>query len=79
MKFDQTEIATLLAALQLYRESGYGNPKMDRWISQRILGIATWSFRVPRMHDKGIERLMSRIKESGDQSLFDVPQSEESS
>ena len=64
MKFEPAETATILAALQLYRESGYGNPDMYRWISQRILSIATWSFTIEPLEDEKIEALMSRFREN---------------
>ncbi|QJE97291.1 hypothetical protein [Luteolibacter luteus] len=66
MKFERAEIATILAALQLYRESGYGNPDMYRWISQRILSVATWSFTIDPLEDDGIEALMNRFRDDGE-------------
>jgi hypothetical protein len=66
MKLSLPEIATILAALQLYRESGYGNPEMYRWVSPRITAIADWSGRVEPLEDKEIDVLMSRIRASGE-------------
>lgn len=66
MTFKPAETATILAALQLYRDSGYGHPDMYRWISQKILSIATLSFTIDPLEDDGIEALMIRLRDDGE-------------
>jgi hypothetical protein len=66
MKFEPAETATILAALQLYRESGYGDPGMYRWVSHNILSIATGSFTIEALEDEEIEVLISRFREYGE-------------
>jgi hypothetical protein len=63
MKFSLAEIATILAALQFYREAGYGNHDMYRWLSQRILRIASRSHTLEPLDEEKIDTLMARLAE----------------
>ena len=61
MTFHIAEIATILAALQLYRESGYGDPSMYRWLVPRINGIATWSHKIEALQNDEIDKLIEKF------------------
>lgn len=63
MTFHLAEIAAIVAALQLFRDAGYGSPDMYRWLDPKILSIANWSYRVDPLEDAHIDQLIARLKQ----------------